>query len=431
MDKPLNIVILGSGGREHALYIACAASPRVQRVVVAPGNGGIPTEDCRDIDPCDASAVKALAREMEASLIIVGPEAPLAAGVADSLRDAGYLVYGPGKEGAELEASKAVCKAFFARHGIPTAAYAGFTDAGKAEAYVESLREGPVVVKASGLAAGKGVYVCADRAGARAAVREIMVDRVFGESGDEVIIEECLMGEEASIMVLVSGDTYACLPASQDHKRIGEGDTGPNTGGMGAYAPAGIIDPALQQKIETEVIEPTLRGFKTEGIDYRGTLFIGLMITETGPKVLEFNVRFGDPECQVLLPLVDGDPVDWLLRCARGEPLPKTVPLLPLTQVIVVLAAEGYPGSYPKNVPITLPGDLPPATHIVHAGTRRDATGQLRSSGGRVLGVVAGGPDIHAALERAYAACDAIEMPGKTLRRDIGWREVARNPRLA
>ncbi|MCC5839162.1 MAG: phosphoribosylamine--glycine ligase [Opitutales bacterium] len=425
------MLILGSGGREHALYIACKASLRVQRAVVAPGNGGIPPEDCREIDPCDALAVEALAAEVGAGLVIIGPEAPLAAGVADSLRAAGYLVYGPGKQGAELEASKAVCKAFFARHGIPTAAYAGFADAGMAEAHLETLPEGPVVVKASGLAAGKGVYVCADLASARAAVREIMVERVFGESGDEVIIEECLMGEEASIMVLVSGDTYTCLPASQDHKRIGEGDTGPNTGGMGAYAPAGIIDPALQQRIGTEVIEPTLRGFKKEGIDFRGTLFIGLMITEEGPKVLEFNVRFGDPECQVLLPLVDGDPVDLLLRCARGEPLPKTIPLRPLTQVIVVLAAEGYPGNYRKDVPITLPDSLPPATHIVHAGTRLDTAGQLRSSGGRVLGVVAGGPDIHTALQRAYAACDAIEMPGKTLRRDIGWREIGRNPRLA
>lgn len=429
MDKPLNILILGSGGREHALYLACKASSRVQRTIVAPGNGGIPAEDCREIDPCHAAAVIGLAKEAEAGLVIVGPEAPLAAGVADSLRQAGFPVYGPGKKGAELEASKAVCKAFFARYGIPTAAYAGFTDAAAATAHLDSLPEGPVVVKASGLAAGKGVYVCPDRASARTAVEEIMVERIFGESGDEVIIEECLVGEEASIMVLVSGETYACLPASQDHKRIGEGDTGPNTGGMGAYAPAGIIDPALQRRIESEVIEPTLRGFAQEGIDYCGTLFIGLMITPAGPKVLEFNVRFGDPECQVLLPLVDGDPVEWLLRCARGERLPKEIPLRPMAQVVVVLAAEGYPGSYRKDAPITLPASLPPDTHIVHAGTRRDASGQLRSSGGRVLGVVAGGSDIETALARAYTACDAIEMPGKTLRRDIGWREIARkNP---
>ncbi len=422
-EEPIRTLILGSGGREHALYLACKASPRCGGVVVAPGNGGIPAEDCRQVDLGNVAAMVDCAREARAGLVIVGPEAPLALGVADALRTEGFDVYGPDEEGARLEASKAHCKAFLDRHGIPTAAYERFTDADAALAYLKA-GSGAVVVKASGLAAGKGVYVCADRAEAGAAVREIMVDRVFGASGEEVVIEECLEGPEVSVMVMVSGSGYVCLPPSQDHKRVGEGDTGPNTGGMGAYAPAAVVTPALAEEIDRTIVAPSVAGLVHDGLDYRGTLYIGLMLTPDGPKVLEFNVRFGDPECQVLLPLCAHDPLDLMLRCARGQELPAGVTARGETAVIVVLAAKGYPGSYAKGESIGMPADLPANVNIIHAGTRRGEDGTLLSAGGRVLGVVACAPDLARATAQAYAVCDQIDWPGKFFRRDIGWRQL-------
>ncbi len=422
-EEPVRILILGGGGREHALYIACKASPRCGGVVVAPGNGGIPAEDCREVDLENVSAVVDCARAERAGLVIVGPEAPLALGVADALRAEGFDVYGPGEVGARLEASKAHCKAFLDRQGIPTAAYERFIDADAAFAHLRA-GSGPVVVKASGLAAGKGVFVCADRAEAEAAVREVMVDRVFGASGAEVVIEECLEGPEVSIMVMVSKSGYVCLPPSQDHKRAGEGDTGPNTGGMGAYAPAAVVTPELKDRIDRTIIAPSVEGLAREGIDYRGTLYIGLMLTREGPKVLEFNVRFGDPECQVLLPLCAHDPLDLMLRCARGETLPAEVAARGETAAVIVVAAKGYPGAYAKGEAIRLPADVPANVQIVHAGTRRDQDGALLSAGGRVLGVVARGADLAQATADAYAVCDRIDWPGRYFRRDIGWRQL-------
>jgi phosphoribosylamine--glycine ligase len=283
------------------------------------------------------------------------------------------------------------------------------------------------VVKASGLAAGKGVIICADRAAAEQALRAMLVEDRFGASGREVVIEEFLTGEEASLMVLIAGDQYVCLPPIQDHKRIGEGDSGPNTGGMGAYAPAPVLDADGLRRVEASIIRPTLAGLRAEGIDYRGTLFIGLMIEHGAAKVLEFNVRFGDPECQAVLPLCASDPVDLLHACATGSLQADTVRIHPDHTLIVVLAARGYPGDYPKGDCIGLPDTLPDNVSIIHAGTRRDADGTIRANGGRVLGVVGRGPTLAAAADAAYAVCAQIRWANAYYRRDIGWRALRKD----
>lgn len=428
MEKKLTTLVIGSGGREHALLKACLESPLVGSVAAAPGNGGMQQDaPCHPLDVEDVPAAVQLAGELAADFVIVGPEVPLALGMADALRESGRVVYGPGRHGAHLEASKAACKAFFEKYGIPTAAWGTFTETEAALAYLQTCSL-PVVVKASGLAAGKGVLICETAAAAEAAVRGMIEDRQFGESGSEVVIEEFLTGQEASIMVMVSGDRYLCLPPSQDHKRIGEGDSGPNTGGMGAYAPAAIVDEAVMETVRRTIIDPTLKGFRKEGIDYRGTLFIGLMISDSGdPRVLEYNVRFGDPECQVLLPLCETDPVQLMWECANGTLQPTTVKLRDASAMIVVLAAEGYPGAYEKGKPIGLPEHLPEGVHIIHAGTKRDPDGSLVSSGGRVLGVVATGVTLERAAREAYRVCDAISWEGKTFRRDIGYRQLKKS----
>ncbi len=424
-DDPINILVVGAGGREHALVRACLKSPQAAKVMAAPGNGGMATEiDCHAIPVEDVAALVALARAEGVGLVIVGPEVPLGLGLVDALEAAGIPAYGPGQAGAQLETSKAFCKDFFARHGIPTAAYATFTELEPALDYLRR-HPAPVVVKASGLAAGKGVIMAETRAEAEAAVRELLEGGRFGESGREIVIEETLYGEEASIHAIVSGETYLCLPPSQDHKRVGEGDTGPNTGGMGAYAPASCVSPELQHTIEATVIRPTLAGLKADGIDYRGTLYAGLMLTEDGPKVLEYNVRFGDPETQVLLPLLADDLVPLLLASARGEPLPGTLNCFPAATMVVVLAARGYPGDYPKGEPITLPDPLPDGVDVLHAGTVLDAAGTLRTAGGRVLGVSAQVSTLADAATRAYAVCDALHFESKYFRSDIGHRELS------
>jgi len=425
MQKPLKTLIIGSGGREHALLKACLASPLVDSVRVAPGNGGMQAEaPSLPLDVEDVEAAVKLAREEAIDFAIIGPEVPLALGMADALRASGIAVYGPGRHGAHLEASKAACKAFFKKYAIPTADWATFTESIPALAYLQTCSL-PVVVKASGLAAGKGVLICETPEAAAAAVRGMIEERQFGDSGSEVVIEEFLSGQEASIMVMVSGESYVCLPPSQDHKRIGEGDTGPNTGGMGAYAPAAIVDESVMETVRKSIIEPTLSGFRAEGIDFRGTLFIGLMISEKGdPRVLEYNVRFGDPECQVLLPLCETDPVQLMHACATGSLEPGEVKLKDAAAMIVVLAAGGYPGPYDKGDVIDLPGSLPAGVHLIHAGTRREADGSLTTNGGRVLGVVGTGPSLEEAARKAYHVCDEITWKGKTFRRDIGHRQL-------
>lgn len=425
-DRDLTVLIIGSGGREHALVDSCRHSSVAGKVIAAPGNGGMEKQvECRPLDVQDPEAAVALARTINADLVIVGPEIPLASGVADALRTAGIDVFGPGLSGARLESSKAFCKDFLERHRIPTASYARFTEIQPALDHLKSISY-PTVVKASGLAAGKGVIICEDQNSAAEALRDMLENHVFGESGNEVIIEDFLEGEEASIMVLVSDGQYVCLPPSQDHKRIGEGDTGPNTGGMGAYAPANVVDDAMMRRIREEIIEPTIHGLLEDGIEYRGILFIGLMISSQGPRVLEFNVRFGDPECQVLLPLCETDPLKLMLDCARGALKPDEVNIRDASAMIVVLAAEGYPGSYPKGDIIELPESLPGGVHILHAGTQLNNEGEFVSSGGRVLGVVAVEDSLEGAAQKAYQVCDEISWEHKYFRRDIGWRQLKR-----
>ncbi len=425
MESPLNVLIIGSGGREHALLKACLESSLVARAWAAPGNGGMAAEaECLPLDVEDADACVKLARDLEANLVVVGPEVPLALGVADDLRAGGIATYGPGKAGALLESSKAACKAFFKKYDIPTAAWDTFTEVEPALAYLQGCKL-PVVVKASGLAAGKGVLICETAEEAEQAVRGMLEGGQFGESGKEVVIEEFLTGQEASIMVMVSGDQYVCLPPSQDHKRVGEGDTGLNTGGMGAYAPAAVVTESVMQQVHEQIMARTLDGFRAEGIDFRGTLFIGLMIDDDGvAKVLEYNVRFGDPECQVLMPMCETDPVRLMWDCANGTFKPAEVKIRDGAAMIVVLAAKGYPGSYPKGDPIGLPAELPEGVHIVHAGTKLDAESRLLSSGGRVLGVVAMAGSLQEAADKAYAVCDQVRWENKYFRRDIGHRQL-------
>lgn len=420
----LNVLVIGSGGREHALLQACLRSPMVKRAIAAPGNGGMALEaTCLPLEVTDVAATVALARREAIDLAIVGPEVPLAVGVADALRAAGIATFGPDQRGAELEASKAVCKRFFQTHGIPTADWQRFTSVQPALDWMRT-RSFPLVVKASGLAAGKGVLICDDFPAAENAVRAMLEHHQFGSSGEEIVIEEFLQGEEASLMVVISGNDYVCLPVSQDHKRIGEGDTGLNTGGMGAYAPAAVADAGVMQRVRSSIIEPTLRGFATEGINYRGVLFIGLMIHAGQPKVLEFNVRFGDPECQVLLPLFASDPIAMLWDCAIGQLDPARIRFHDACSLIVVLAANGYPGNYPKGSPITLPQPLPENCQILHAGTALSTDGNLLSAGGRVLGVVATAPSLEQAAHIAYSVCDQIIWSDKYYRRDIAHRQL-------
>ncbi len=426
-NKSLNVLVIGSGGREHALVQACKRSALVEGVVAAPGNVGMEMDcPCHPLDVTDVPAIVALAKKLAVNFVIVGPEVPLALGAADALEDAGFAVYGPRKAGAMLEASKVFTKDFLVRHNIPTARGAKFTKAADALAYLRGETY-PTVIKASGLAAGKGVVIPRDYEEAARAIREMMDDKIFGASGDEVLVEEFMEGEEASIMVMVCGEKYVILPPSQDHKRVGEGDTGPNTGGMGAYTPTGVVTAEVDRRVREEIVEPTLRGLKAEGIDYRGTLYVGIMVTKTGPRVVEFNVRFGDPECQILLPMLKTDPLALMHACATGTLEPSLVEWKGGATIIVVLAAGGYPGDIRKGDVITLPATLPEHTSIVHAGTRRDAAGRIVTSGGRVLGVVAHGSTLAEAAGRAYGVVDTVKFEGMQFRRDIGARQLKRD----
>lgn len=415
------MLIVGGGGREHALVRAIAASPAKPRLLCAPGNAGIADEaTCFPVAADDIEGLVKLATVEKVEFVIVGPEVPLALGLVDRLIEAGIPVYGPKADGARLEASKIYTKEILQKYDIPTARAAGFNSAKAALAYLES-RPVPIVVKADGLAAGKGVTVAATAHEAEAAIRNL-----FEVEGAKVLIEDCLTGDETSILVVVSGRDYVILPVSQDHKRIGENDTGPNTGGMGTYSPAEVVTPELLARIEAEIVKPSVDGIAAEGIDFRGTLFIGIMLTPRGPEVLEYNTRFGDPETQVVLPRVDGDVLELLWRAARGQLSGFTIGTKTDPVVCVVVSAAGYPGDYAKGDPILLPATLPPGVSILHAGTAQDDTGQLVSAGGRVLGVTATAATLQAAADLAYAACDAIVWDRKYYRRDIGARQLRR-----
>lgn len=425
-SSKLNILVVGSGGREHALVQKCLESPLAGRVIATPGNGGMAADvDCRDISVEDIPGLIELAKAESIGLVVVGPEVPLSLGLVDAMSEAGIPAYGPNRQGAQLESSKAFCKDFFARHSIPTAEYATFTEVGPALAYLEE-HPAPIVIKASGLAAGKGVIMAETQDEAIAAVKDMLEGDAFGSSGKEIVIEETLYGEEASIHVIASGEDFVCLPPSQDHKRVGEGDTGLNTGGMGAYTPTSKITPAMQAEIEEQIIRPTLAGLKADGIDYRGTLYAGVMLTESGVKMLEYNVRFGDPETQVLLPMLDADLVPILLASAKGEPLPEEIKFKDGACMVVVLAAGGYPGSYAKGKTIEFPDSLPDGAAIVHAGTKL-SDGRIVTSGGRVLGVSGQAATLREAARIAYSVCDEIHFEDKYLRRDIGHRELNRS----
>ncbi len=425
--QSLKILVVGSGGREHALVQACRNSPLCREVIAAPGNGGIARDArCFPVAADDLPGLARLAAEEETDLAIIGPEVPLSLGLADRLRENGILVYGPGQRAAQLEASKIFTKELLEKYGIPTAQSRTFSGSDEARQHLEGRTEFPVVIKADGLAAGKGVLIAHNRDEAAEAVRLCLDKDAFGESGRSILVEDYLEGEEASIHLMVSGNAFVTLPTSQDHKRIGENDTGPNTGGMGAYSPAAVVDSLTMETIRQQIIRPSVDAIAAEGLDFRGTLFIGLMLTPSGPRVLEFNVRFGDPETQVILPRMETDPLELMLACARGDLSERELKIRPETAICVVVAAGGYPGSIRRGDPIELPPTLPPDAYIFHAGTAVDEQGRMTTAGGRVLGVTVLGETLPAAARQAYALCDQVRFADRYFRRDIGARQIER-----
>ena len=425
---PRLVLVVGSGGREHTLVRSLLSSPARPRVICAPGNAGI-AEDaaCFPVAADDVAGLVELARRESVDFVVVGPEVPLSLGLVDQLMKAGIPAYGPKADGAQLEASKIFTKNILLKYKIPTAPARFFSAVEPALAYLRT-RSIPIVVKADGLAAGKGVVVAQTLAEAEAAVRAMLEGGKFGASGSQLLIEDCLTGEETSLLVVVSGRDYVMLPVAQDHKRIGDGDTGPNTGGMGAYSPAEVVTPTLLGRIEHEIVRPSVNAIADEGIDFRGTLFIGLMLTPDGPSVIEYNTRFGDPETQVVLPRLKTDLLALLWAAAHGGLAGVKLEVKPDYAVCVVIAAKGYPDSYPKGDVITFPpaSSLPPQAFVYHAGTARNPSGQIVTNGGRVLGVTALASTLRAAARDAYALCDGIQCTSKYYRRDIGARQLQR-----
>ena len=421
------ILLVGSGGREHALAWKIAQSPLVKRLVIAPGNPGMEKlGERRAVKGDDAEGLAALAREIKADLVVVGPESALEKGLADRLAAAGIPCFGPTQKAAQLETSKAFSKSFMERHEIPTAGYGVYERLHEARQALDVFKP-PYVIKADGLAAGKGVAISPDRRDAEAEIERMLGGR-FGSAGSRVVIEEFMDGEEGSLFALCDGERAVLLGGAQDHKRAFDGDMGPNTGGMGAYSPAPVFTPELVEAADRLVVQPTLKGMVAEGAPYRGVLYVGLMATADGPKVVEYNARFGDPECQVLMMRLDGDLVPYLLACAQGD-----VSGLPglgfrdQTVICVVMAAKGYPDSPLEGSIIRgADQDFGPNVQVFHAGTRRRDDGQLVAAGGRVLNICAEGDDIVQARERAYAAIRKIDWPGGFCRTDIGWRAVER-----
>lgn len=425
-ENKLKVLVVGSGGREHTLAALCRQSPFCREVIAAPGNGGIASEfRCFPISADDVAGLVDLSIREGIDFVVVGPEVPLSLGLVDALAEKGIAAYGPRGDGARLEASKIFTKNLLLKHQIPTAPAQSFDQTEPALEYLRS-HSYPAVIKADGLAAGKGVIIAGDFEEAAETVRQMLDENSFGASGSQVLIEECLVGEEASIHLMVSGTDFVVLPTSQDHKRAGEGDTGPNTGGMGAYSPADLINDALLQEIIQTVARPSVEAIAAENIHFVGTLYIGVMLTPAGPQVLEFNTRFGDPETQVILPRLRTDVLHLMHACTHGYLSQVPLEVTDDHALCVVLAANGYPGKYRKGDEITLPAELLPGTAIYHAGTTLSPANKIVTNGGRVLGVTALGPSLQEAADSAYALCEKIKFASKYLRRDIGAKQLNR-----
>ncbi|MGN7437138.1 MAG: phosphoribosylamine--glycine ligase [Alcanivorax sp.] len=424
----MNILLIGSGGREHALAWKLAQSPSCTKLYCAPGNAGIEAHaECVDMGVDEVSNIVAFARDKAIDLVIVGPENPLVDGLADKLTDAGIDVFGPTQKAAQLEGSKGFMKDLCAKYNIPTAKYGRFTNTDDAEKFINETGA-PIVVKTDGLAAGKGVIICENTEQAIDAVRGMLSGEAFGNAGREVVIEEFLEGEEASFFALADGKTILPLTSAQDHKRVGDGDTGLNTGGMGAYSPAHFVTAAMEEQIIEDIINPTIAGMAAEGCPFTGVLFAGLMVKDGKAVLLEHNIRFGDPECQPLMMRLDGDLVKILKAAAQGrlEEVKDEVSWSDDPALCVVMAANGYPGSYQKGSVINgiNVANKSEGAFVFHAGTSKNDAGKVISVGGRVLGVTATGSTIAQAQQRAYDAVDKIEWPEGFCRRDIGWRAL-------
>lgn len=422
----MKILLVGSGGREHALAWSLAKSPKCDALYCAPGNAGIEdVAELVDVDVMDVEALVAFTKERGIDFVIVGPEAPLVAGLADKISEIGVPVFGPSAAAAQLEGSKGFMKDLCKKYDIPTAGYERFTDIDAAIAYIEA-GDGRIVVKADGLAAGKGVIIPESKDEAIEAARDMLSGNAFGGAGAEVVIEDFMDGEEVSYFALADGKSILPLVSAQDHKRAFDGDKGPNTGGMGAYSPARLMDEALEQKILSRIIEPTVKAMEAEGCAFSGVLFAGLMIVDGEPKLIEYNARFGDPECQVIMLRLDSDLVDILYAAASGKLDQASVQWSDHPAMCVVMASDGYPAGYEKNTVIKgldAAGDIDDLV-VFHAGTARNEAGDLVNIGGRVLGVSAMGKDLNAAANKCYRGVDLIDWPKGFCRRDIGWRAL-------
>ncbi|XP_015883695.3 phosphoribosylamine--glycine ligase [Ziziphus jujuba] len=431
-EERVVVLVIGGGGREHALCYAMKRSPSCDAVFCAPGNAGISNAGdatcIPDLDVFDSSAVISFCRKWDVGLVVVGPEAPLVSGIVNDLVKAGIPAFGPSSEASALEGSKNFMKSLCDKYGIPTAKYKTFTDASNAKQYIQE-QGAPIVIKADGLAAGKGVIVAMTLEEAYEAVDSMLVKGVFGSAGFRVIVEEYLEGEEASFFALVDGENAIPLQSAQDHKRVGDGDTGPNTGGMGAYSPAPVLTKELQDLVMKSIILPTVKGMSAEGCKFVGVLYAGLMIQKKSglPKLIEYNVRFGDPECQVLMVRLECDLAQVLLAACRGRLSEVSLNWSPGSAMVVVMASKGYPGSYQEGSLIQNLDEaenIAPSVKIFHAGTAQDSEGNYVAIGGRVLGVTAKGKDLQEARDRAYQAVEAIDWSGGFYRRDIGWRAL-------
>lgn len=416
----MKVLVVGGGGREHAICWKLAQSPKITKLYCAPGNAGISEiAECLSVSGEDIDGICKAAAELRIDLAVIGPEVPLALGITDRLESIGIKVFGPNKSCARLEASKAFTKQFLERHNIPTAGYREFTNKDELMANI-GIFGYPMVIKADGLAAGKGVVIAEDEQSARAAIEDIMGERIFGEAGDKIVVEEFLRGVEASMLCFVDQNTIVPMESAQDYKRILDGDKGPNTGGMGTYSPSLLFDDALQQRIDKEILEPTLKGFQADGLDFRGVLFVGLMLSEEGPKVIEFNNRFGDPETQSVLRRLESDLLDIFLAVCDNKLAETEIIWKDDKAVCVILAAGGYPGSYKKGDRIEGLDDVDDGIIVFHSGTAFDECGNVVTAGGRVLGVTAVGATHEEARRAAYDNARRITFQGVQYRKDIG-----------